>query len=88
MTLFDEVATRIVEALNAGQGKPLNMESGEDTPIRFFGFDSLEGADLAMELEDRYGVVFDDEEWEALAQQTLGDLIRALAVKSGRDPGI
>ena len=40
--------------------------------------DSLGLAELAVRVEDRFGVAFDDDEAEALAMMTVGEFCRAV----------
>ncbi|MEU1606692.1 acyl carrier protein [Micromonospora matsumotoense] len=41
--------------------------------------DSLGLAELAVRVEDRFGVAFDDDEAEALAMMTVGEFCRAVS---------
>jgi acyl carrier protein len=55
----------------------------EDTPLGPAGADleSLALAELAVRVEDRFGVRFEDEEAEKLASMTVGEFFAAVAAR-------
>ena len=50
-----------------------------DSNIKDLGLDSLDIVDLLMDLEDKYGVEFENEEMTSLA--TVGDVVKAVESK-------
>ena len=62
----------------------------DDTPLGPAGVDleSLALAELAMRVEDRFGVRFDEDEAETFAAMTVGELTGAVAqrVRAGSTP--
>jgi acyl carrier protein len=58
-------------------------EVGGDTTLGPAGLDleSLAVAELAVRIEDEYGVTFDDEEQESLALMTLDEFVGAVSAR-------
>jgi acyl carrier protein len=56
-----------------------------DTPLGSAGLDleSLAVAELAVRVEDEYGVTFADEEAEAMAGMTVGEFADAIMARAG-----
>ncbi len=50
-----------------------------DSNIKDLGLDSLDIVDLLMDLEDKYGVEFENEEMTSLT--TVGDVVKAVESK-------
>lgn len=57
----------------------------ENTPLGSAGIDleSLAVAELAVRVEDEYGVKFADEEAEEMAGMTVGEFANAIKVRAG-----
>jgi acyl carrier protein len=55
--------------------------AGDDTPLGPAGVDleSLALAELAVRMEDRYGLTFDESDLESVAAMTVGELAAYLA---------
>ncbi|MFJ6194907.1 acyl carrier protein [Micromonospora sp. NPDC092111] len=58
-------------------------DADDDTVFGPAGFDvdSLGLAELAVRVEDRFGVKFDDDEAESLAMMTVGEFCRTVALR-------
>lgn len=84
----DELATFILKAI-----REMNYDVSEvtgDTDLGPSGLDleSLALADLAVQLEDEYGVKFSEDDMETLALMTLDEFTAVLAERIGsRDGG-
>lgn len=51
-----------------------------DSDIKSLGLDSLDVVDLLMDLEDKYGVEFENEEMTSLV--TVNDVVKAIELKT------
>ena len=51
-----------------------------DSDIKRLGLDSLDIVDLLMDLEDKYGVEFENEEMTSLV--TVNDVVKAIELKT------
>lgn len=51
-----------------------------DSDIKSLGLDSLDIVDLLMDLEDKYGVEFENEEMTSLV--TVNDVVKAIELKT------
>ncbi len=51
-----------------------------DSDIKSLGLDSLDIVDLLMDLEDKYGVEFENEEMTSLT--TVNDVVKAIELKT------
>jgi len=87
----DEVREFVLAALT-GMNYDVSGVTG-DTDLGPAGLDleSLAIADLAVQVEDRFGVTFTDDDTEQLALMTLDEFARVVAgrisVKSGSETG-
>lgn len=73
--VFDQVKTIIADTLNRDESEiTLTSSVTED-----FGADSLEMVELAMALEDAFGVTIAEEDYASL--QTVGDIVAYLESK-------
>ncbi|MFI7279551.1 acyl carrier protein [Micromonospora chersina] len=75
----DEVRTFVIEQLADMNYDVEDID--DDTTLGPSGVDleSLALADLAVRVEDRYGLKFDDDESEKLALMTVGEFITMVA---------
>ena len=73
--VFDQVKTIIADTLNRDESEiTLTSSVTED-----FGADSLEMVELAIALEDAFGVTIAEEDYASL--QTVGDIVAYLESK-------
>ncbi len=56
-----------------------NKEISLDSNIKDLGLDSLDIVDLLMDMEDKYGIEFENEEMASIV--TVGDVIKAIELK-------
>lgn len=56
-----------------------NKEINLDSNIKDLGLDSLDIVDLLMDMEDKYGIEFENEEMASIV--TVGDVIKAIELK-------
>ena len=71
----DEIRTHVLESLREMNYNVDGVD--DDTPLGPAGVDleSLALAELAVRMEDRYGVTFDESELETVAAMTIGELV-------------
>jgi acyl carrier protein len=82
MTTSDEIRAFLFESL-----REMNYDiSGIDDDTNFgpagADLESLALAELAVRMEDRFNVRFDDDEAEAMAAMTVGELCAAVAERA------
>jgi acyl carrier protein len=77
--MTDEIRAFVLDSL--GEMNYATGDIDDDTVLGPAGADleSLALAELAVRVEDRYGVKFDDEETEMLAGMTVGQFCQAVA---------
>lgn len=59
--LYAEIKTLIVEALALEDVEPEEIETDAPLFVEGLGLDSIDALELAMELEERYGVTVEDD---------------------------
>jgi acyl carrier protein len=74
-----EIRQFLLDSLNEMNYSTDDLE--DDTPLGPAGADleSLSLAELAVRVEDRFGVRFDDDEAEKLASMTVGEFVAAVS---------
>ncbi|SCF01089.1 acyl carrier protein [Micromonospora mirobrigensis] len=79
--MTDEIRTFLFAALT--EMKYDAEDADDDTVFGPAGLDvdSLGLAELAVRVEDRFGVAFDDDEAEDLAMMTVGELCRSVQAR-------
>ena len=60
MEPWDVLVDRVLECANRVAGTALSLPPGDDLPLKEFGFDSLSAFAFVLELETRFGLVFDE----------------------------
>jgi acyl carrier protein len=68
-----EIQEKLFKRLREYKGKEIDLKL--DTTFDELGFDSLDKVEMLMELEEEYGVTFDDD----LQVATLGELIKKIS---------
>lgn len=81
--MSDEVVTFTIDAL-----RQMNFDVEEADPGTVFGpagidLDSMAVAELALRVEDTYGVKFSEEDLEGLAVMTIGEFATEVTTRSG-----
>ena len=84
MTNADSVSQFVMNAI-AAMNYPVD-DVNTDTPLGSAGVDleSLAVAELAVRVEDEYGVKFADEESEAVAGMTIGEFAHAIVSRMAK----
>jgi acyl carrier protein len=84
MTTPDSVSQFLIGAI-AAMNYPVD-DVTTDTPLGSAGVDleSLAVAELAVRVEDEYGVKFADEESEAVAAMSIGELAAAIVSRMAK----
>lgn len=79
--MTDEIRRFVIDSLTEMKYDVTGID--DDTTLGPAGADleSLALAELTVRVEDRYGVQFDDDEAEALATSTVGELCAAVAAR-------
>lgn len=85
--MSDEVVTFTIDAL-----RQMNFDvedAGTDTVFGPAGvdLDSMAVAELALRIEDAYGVKFSEEDMEGLAVMTIGEFATEVTTRSGARVG-
>jgi acyl carrier protein len=88
--IIDEVRAFLLESL-----RRMNYDTSRIDDDSTFGpsganIESLALAELSVRMEDRFGVVFEDDEAEAMAAMTVGELCAVVAerVQPAAAPGV
>lgn len=81
--MSDEVVTFTIDAL-----RQMNFDVEDADPGTVFGpagidLDSMAVAELALRVEDSYGVKFSEEDLEGLAVMTIGEFATEVTTRSG-----
>jgi acyl carrier protein len=81
--MSDEVVTFTIDAL-----RQMNFDVEQADPGTVFGpagidLDSMAVAELALRVEDTYGVKFSEEDLEGLAVMTIGEFATEVTTRSG-----
>jgi acyl carrier protein len=81
--MSDEVVTFTIDAL-----RQMNFDVEDADPGTVFGpagidLDSMAVAELALRVEDTYGVKFSEEDLEGLAVMTIGEFATEVITRSG-----
>ena len=84
--MSDEVVTFTIDAL-----RQMNFDVEDADPGTVFGpagidLDSMAVAELALRVEDTYGVKFSEEDLEGLAVMTIGEFATEVTTRSGMSP--
>ncbi len=84
MTTPDSVSQFVIDAI-AAMNYPVD-DVNTDTPLGSAGVDleSLAVAELAVRVEDEYGVKFGDEEAESVSAMTIGELAHAITSRMAK----
>ena len=85
----DILVDRVLECANRAAGTTLSLQPGGDLPLKAFGFGSLTSFAFMLELENLFGLVFDENNLDVeelhniqsvaavvLASQTQSDEVR------------
>lgn len=80
------MSTKVYEFLIDAFGK-MNYDVSDVTPDTALGaagldLESLAVADVAIQIEDTFGVKFDEDEAERLAMMTVGDLANEVSTRA------
>lgn len=81
--MSDEVVTFTIDAL-----RQMNFDVEDADPGTVFGpagidLDSMAVAELALRVEDSYGVKFSEEDLEGLAVMTIGEFATEVTTRAG-----